>query len=100
MHGLVFHIGLGAGLAAACGMRPFLPLLLAGALGSAGALGVTFARDPFHFVQDTWWLLVVAVALAATFVLQLLLDVAPVAERGSGSSRPALSASALAGLGY
>jgi len=32
MHGIFFDIGLGMGLAAACGFRPFLPLLLAGAL--------------------------------------------------------------------
>jgi hypothetical protein len=105
MHGIVFDIGLGAGLAAACGMRPFLPLLLAGALGSAGALSVSFARHPFHFVQDTWWLLVVAVALAASYTLQLFFDVAPVAADrrsagGRGSSRAAMSASALAGVAY
>ena len=52
MNGLFFYIGLGAGLAAACGLRPFLPLLLAGALGSAGALGVGFAPARFHFLQD------------------------------------------------
>jgi hypothetical protein len=40
MNGTFFYIGLGAGLAAACGLRPFLPLLVAGALGSAEALGV------------------------------------------------------------
>ena len=38
MNGLVFYIGLGIGLAVACGLRPFLPLLLAGAL----ALRTTF----------------------------------------------------------
>ena len=42
MNGLFFYIGLGVGLAAACGLRPFLPALLAGALGSADALGVDF----------------------------------------------------------
>ena len=41
MHGLVFYIGLGLGLAVACGLRPYLPTLLAGALASAGALGLT-----------------------------------------------------------
>ncbi len=53
MNGIFFYIGLGAGLAAACGLRPFLPLLLAGALGSAGALGVSFARGtvPLPAVQ-------------------------------------------------
>ncbi len=44
MNGLFFYIGLGSGLAAACGLRPYLPVLLAGALGSAGALGVGFAH--------------------------------------------------------
>ncbi len=42
MNGLFFYIGLGVGLAAACGLRPYLPALLAGALGSAEALGVGF----------------------------------------------------------
>jgi hypothetical protein len=100
MHGIVFDIGLGAGLAAACGVRPFLPLLLAGALASSNALSVSFARDPFHFVQDTWWLLVVAVALVASYVLQLRSGVAPAVDRGAPRSRAATSASALAGLGY
>ena len=45
MNGLVFYIGLGAGLAAACGLRPFLPLLLAGALGSAAVLGASGANE-------------------------------------------------------
>src|ERR1019366_8888618 len=47
---------LGAGLAAACGLRPFLPVLLAGALGSAKALGVSFSHGSFHFLQSGWWL--------------------------------------------
>jgi Domain of unknown function (DUF4126) len=59
MNGTFFYIGLGLGLACACGLRPFLPLLLAGALASAGALGVEFgaAGDTFHFLQEAWWLL-------------------------------------------
>ena len=52
MNGIFFYIGLGAGLAAACGLRPFLPVLLAGALASAQALGVSFAHGPFRFLQD------------------------------------------------
>ncbi|HEX4563879.1 MAG TPA: DUF4126 domain-containing protein [Solirubrobacteraceae bacterium] len=105
MHGIVFDIGLGAGLAAACGMRPFLPLLLAGTLGSAGALDVAFAHEGFGFLQEGWWLLAVTVALVVSYALQVLLDVAPMAERGSPRShagRPALglSASALAGIAY
>ena len=71
MNGTFFYIGLGAGLAVACGLRPFLPLLLAGALGSAGALGVTFAHGRYHFLQSSWWLLAVALALALALVQQV-----------------------------
>ncbi|HTU77481.1 MAG TPA: hypothetical protein VMF09_01845 [Solirubrobacteraceae bacterium] len=99
MNGIVFYIGLGAGLAAACGLRPFLPLLLAGALGSSHALGVSFASHSFHFLQASWWLLVAAAALALAYALQILLALAPVLDP-SDRSQPAnpLSAS-LAGLG-
>ena len=68
MHGLFFDIGLGAGLGAASGFRPFLPLLLAGALASAGALGVDFSPGPFVFLEEGWWLLVVAVTLVLAYV--------------------------------
>jgi len=70
MHGLVFYIGLGLGLAAACGLRPYLPALLAGGLASADALGVHFGGH-FHFLQTSWWLLGVATALAASYLAQL-----------------------------
>jgi hypothetical protein len=98
MNGTFFYIGLGVGLAAACGLRPFLPLLLAGALGSAGALGVHFAHGHYHFLQATWWLLAVVVALAVSYALQLLL--APTLDPGAGRSRPGPLAAALSGLGY
>jgi Domain of unknown function (DUF4126) len=100
MHGIVFDIGLGAGLAAACGMRPFLPLLLAGALASSSALSVSFAREPFHFLEDTWWLLVVAVALAGSYVLQLLVRNPPASDRGSGRPVATPPASALSGIAF
>lgn len=105
MHGIVFDIGLGAGLAAACGMRPFLPLLLAGALGSAGALNVAFEHDGFGFLQEAPWLLAVVVALVISYALQLFFGLSPVADQGSGRSRAGrssigVSASALAGLAY
>ena len=80
MHGTFFDIGLGAGLAAACGLRPFLPLLLAGALASAGDLEVSFARSPFHFLQSGGWLLAVAVAYALSYALQLMLRLSPTLE--------------------
>jgi hypothetical protein len=111
MNGLVFYIGLGLGLAAACGLRPFLPLLLAGALASAGTLGVTFgpADRAFHFLQADWWLLVVVAALVLSYVLQLLLRLSPTLDTYAGassagtpsasaSSRPDPLAAALAGL--
>jgi hypothetical protein len=99
MNGLFFYIGLGAGLAVACGLRPFLPVLLAGALGSSGALGVHFTRDPFHFLQAGWWLLVVALALVVSYALQLLLGQAALPVEGE-SPTPQPLAATIAGLGY
>ncbi|HYM54308.1 MAG TPA: hypothetical protein VES97_03015 [Solirubrobacteraceae bacterium] len=100
MNGTFFYIGLGAGLAAACGLRPFLPVLLAGALGSAGALGVGFGRGHFHFLQSGWWLLAVALALVLAYALQLLLGLAPTIDPRDRSRRNDLLASALTGLAF
>jgi hypothetical protein len=100
MHGIFFDIGLGAGLAAACGLRPFLPVLLAGALASASVLGVSFSHDPFRFAQSDWWLLVVALALAAAYVLQLLLGLSALADPGEERTGPQPLAAAIAGLGF
>jgi hypothetical protein len=99
MHGLIFYIGLGAGLAVACGLRPFLPVLLAGALATSGALGVSFAGQQFHFLQAGWWLLVATVVLVLSYALQILLRLAPIIDP-SDRKQPVdpLSAS-LAGLG-
>src|SRR5438270_626501 len=72
MNGLFFYIGLGIGLAAACGLRPFLPVLLAGALGSANVLGVDFPAGSYHFLESSWWLLIVAVTFALAWAVQLL----------------------------
>jgi hypothetical protein len=100
MNGIVFYIGLGAGLAAACGLRPFLPLLIAGALASSDALGVSFAGDPFRFLREDWWLLVVVVALALAYALQLLRGMSALADPAAGRSRPQPLAAAIAGLSY
>jgi hypothetical protein len=100
MHGIFFYIGLGAGLAAACGLRPFLPVLLAGALASAKALGVTFAHDPYRFLQAGWWLLAVAAALVLAYAAQLLLHLAPTPDPGGERTRPDPLAAALAGVAY
>jgi hypothetical protein len=103
MNGLVFYIGLGAGLAAACGMRPFLPLLLAGALALSGALGVSFSRGAFTFLESDWWLLAVVVALALAYALQMLGGLAPTIDPGERTprarQRPDPLAASLAGLG-
>ncbi len=99
MHGTFFYIGLGAGLAVACGLRPFLPVLLAGALGSAEALGVGFgAHGQFAFLQADWWLLVVVVAFALSYALQILLKLAPVAPPSAAGADPL--AAAIAGIAY
>ncbi|MCW3018583.1 MAG: hypothetical protein JWN10_891, partial [Solirubrobacterales bacterium] len=99
MNGIFFYIGLGVGLAAACGLRPFLPVLLAGALASSHALGVSFAANPFHFLQESWWLLAATVALVLSYAAQLLLALDPTIDP-SDPQKPVdpLSAS-LAGLG-
>jgi hypothetical protein len=100
MNGTFFYIGLGAGLAAACGVRPFLPALLAGALGSADVLGVTFAHGRFHFLQSGWWLLAVAAALVLAYALQMRLGLTPVLPPGSARARPDPLAAALSGLAW
>ncbi len=99
MHGIVFDIGLGLGLAAACGLRPFLPVLLAGALASAEALDVSFGTGSFHFLQEGWWLLVVAVALVLSYALQLLLGLNPIGQLRTRSREGPLAA-ALVGLSF
>lgn len=101
MNGLVFYIGLGLGLALAAGVRPFLPALLAGALASAKALGLSFGPGGYHFLQSAWWLLAAAVALALAYALQLLLALAPVLDPAAARTRRVdpLAAS-LTGIGY
>jgi len=99
MNGTFFYIGLGAGLAAACGLRPFLPLLLAGVLASAGALGVGFSDGRFHFLQEGWWLVVVALVLAIGYALALTLDLEPTLAARVRVKREDALAGALAGLG-
>jgi hypothetical protein len=104
VNGIFFYIGLGAGLAVACGLRPFLATLLAGALGSAGALGVEFPNGHFHFLQASWWLLAVTVALVLAYALQLAAGLTPVPEskdtRADGARAVDPLAAALAGVAY
>jgi len=55
----------GAGIAAAIGIRPFLPVLLAGALASAD-LGLDFDGTSFAFLEEWPFLLGVLVLVAIT----------------------------------
>jgi hypothetical protein len=65
---LFLDIGEGAGLAGATGVRPFLPPLLAGVL-ARGDNGIDFDHTKYHFLESTWFLLVVlAVAVIAYFL--------------------------------
>jgi hypothetical protein len=89
MH-LTFYIGLGIGLALAAGLRPFLPALLVGGLGSAGALGVGFAHSRYDFLGAGWWLGVIG----AMLVLSYALDIRRPRSTGRG-----LTAAAVSGLG-
>jgi hypothetical protein len=98
MNGLFFYIGLGLGLAAACGLRPFLPVLLAGALASASALGVSFASAPFRFLMSGWWLVIVAVTLVLAYVLQLYFQLAPTIDPSDRRRRNDPLAASLTGL--
>jgi uncharacterized membrane protein len=59
---LVFDIFQGIGVAAAMGMRPFLPGLVAGAL-AAGDVELSFDHTQFHFLQESPFLLVMVVLI-------------------------------------
>jgi len=60
---LVLDLLQGAGIAAAVGIRPFLPVLLAGALAAAN-LGLDFDGTDFSFLEATGFLLAVVVLVA------------------------------------
>ena len=65
----VFDILTGAGLAAAAGIRPFLPGLAAGALASAN-LTIDFDNTDLSFLEQPGWLLALVVALIGVTLLQ------------------------------
>jgi Domain of unknown function (DUF4126) len=66
---LFLDITQGMGLAGAAGVRPFLPALLAGALGRAD-LGVDFEHTRYAFLESTWFLLAVVVLLIITVAIE------------------------------
>src|SRR3954451_5760151 len=55
---LFMDIGQGAGTAGASGVRPFLPVLLTGAL-ARGDDGIDFSGTDYSFLESQWFLLVV-----------------------------------------
>jgi hypothetical protein len=59
----------GLGIAAAIGIRPFLPTLLAGAL-AAGDVGIDFSGTDFSFLEKPPFLIAIAVLLVAFAVLE------------------------------
>jgi hypothetical protein len=68
MHYL-FDLLQGLGIAAAVGIRPFLPTLLAGAL-AAGNLGIDFGGTDFAFLEKPGFLAAVLVAVAVFGVIE------------------------------
>jgi hypothetical protein len=82
---LAFDLLMGAGIAAGIGIRPFLPVLLVGAL-AAGDLGVDFDGTEFAFLESPVWLLILVIALVASIFFRKVL------ETGAGEA-------ALAGIG-
>src|SRR5438445_4646749 len=60
---LVFDIFQGIGVAAAVGIRPFLPALAAGVLGAAD-VQIDFAHSSYSFLQAAPFLLVMVIGVA------------------------------------
>lgn len=61
------------GLGLAVGVRPFLAVLVAGALAAADA-GVDFAGTAFAFLESPWFLLAAGAALLLSFLLRARLE--------------------------
>jgi hypothetical protein len=66
---LLIDILQGTGLAAAAGLRPFLPTLVAGAFATAD-VGVDYDGTAFSFLESPVFLLAVAVVMVVTFALR------------------------------
>ncbi len=62
MH-LVFDIFQGIGIAAAVGIRPFLPSLVVGVLAAAG-IQINFAHSSYSFLQGALFLLIMVIGVA------------------------------------
>lgn len=93
---LIFDLLQGAGLAAAVGIRPFLPVLLIGALAAAD-LGLDFDGTDFAFLER-WPFLLAIVALVAVADLVGRRRGAQAFDRGPGLAALAGLAIALGAL--
>jgi hypothetical protein len=82
MH-LVFDIFQGLGVAAAIGVRPFLPALVAAVL-AAGDVELTFHHTKVHFLQQPVFLIVLVVAI----ILLALLERRMTGIKGKLAGRP------------
>lgn len=80
---LLLDILQGAGLATSTGLRPFLPALAAGALASQDA-GLDFERTDFSFLEDPWFLLLLAACLVVSVLARGLLAEGPGAAMLTG----------------
>jgi len=93
---LVFDIFQGIGIAAAVGIRPFLPGLLVGAL-AAGDIQIGFAHSDFSFLQGAPFLLIMVLGAVLLAVAERRLGRERLA-RGPGALTLAAAALAVAAL--
>jgi hypothetical protein len=81
---LFLDICLGLGLAQAAGIRPFTPAIVVGAF-AAGDLLVDFGGTEFEFLEQGWWLVLLAVlAVGALLARDRLPPSAQAALQGLG----------------
>jgi hypothetical protein len=90
---LLLDILQAAGVAAAIGIRPFLPALVVGGLAAAD-LGVDFDGTSFAFLESPVWLAAMAVLLVASLVRRQAL------EDGRGAQAITLVGAVLAALEF
>ncbi|MGA9856990.1 MAG: hypothetical protein WBQ18_03955 [Solirubrobacteraceae bacterium] len=81
MH-LVFDIFTGIGVAAAVGIRPFLPGLVVGAL-AAGDIQIDFAHSSYSFLQAGPFLLVLVIGVVLLAVVERRVNAQALASRSA-----------------
>lgn len=88
--GLLIALCLGLGLAAATGLRAFLPLLIVAVLARFGLMGVDFGPN-FAWLESDIALIALSVAVAAELVLDKIPAVDSAVDVGMTAIRPALA---------